>query len=337
MASSVHSGVHATPAGDTPAAQHPAEGRPGAQAGLVPPNSFALTMALAALSVAWHQAADALGAPQAIATGLWAGAAAGWSLLVAGLLLDMVLGRFSGRLASVDQVNFLPTITVTLSLLAVAPPLGAPWLGPLLWWLALPAQALLSGYVLYRWLKRDFTGKPINAGWFVPMIAHTTLVTGAITHGVAEVYWVILAQTGLAWLALLPPVLWRLAQPKAGTPPPPVLMILLAPPCLFVNALLLIGVGVGTVWVLGLVGVVVAVVGFLASRWRALLGHPFDSSHYAFTFPLATFAVTWILLAQATGWLGLAMVAWAALALASVVVIGVIGRALVSLSPVYAK
>lgn len=302
------------------------------------PAWFSIVMGLCGLSLAWHRAAPALGAPAWALAGL-AGAAA---LLVFTALTVASLWRWRRHRAAVlDDLHhpvrhaFFAAVPVSLLLL---PTVGLALLGtdsaatPLLrglWWAGALLQLAVTAWVMGRWLG------PAHAepGALWPGITPVLLIA-VVGNVVAPLAGVALgypgwsaAQLGIGVFFWPVVVTLLLVRRIAHSPLPPRLLpawcILLAPPAVIGLSLLQLGAPLFVVTMLWGVGAFVFL--WLLALVPRLHGQRFGLPWWALSFPLAGFAtLTGRLAERQTDAVLLQWGAWGLLALTTVVIAGLV-------------
>ncbi len=267
---------------------------------------FVPVMGLSGLTLAWWRAAPLLG-PWADAVGQ------GLSVLVA-LVFALVL-LASGlrawqhpkawRADAAHPVRhvFLAAISVSTILVAT---LAARLLGPLplvkgLWMLGASAQAMLTLWVLSRWLRPGAQGAAlwpgVTPGLLIPVVGNVLAPLGAVPLGLP--LWGA-AQLGLGvvlWPLVLA-LLWvRIGV--AGLWPErmrPSVFVLIAPPAVTGVAILPLGAPLELSAVLWGVALFFTVLALLSLR--RCLALPFGMPMWSLSFPLASFAALTLRLAE---------------------------------------
>lgn len=281
------------------------------------PGYFSVVMGLSGLTLAWHNAAGVLGD---MADGI---------ALVLGMLSAIVFGvllvaswlrwqRYPAVLAedlkhpvrhafiAALPVSVLLLATVGVALGGAAEPLGPVWNA--LWWAGSLGQLWATVWVLGRWLAPAAAAQPGAGGaaalWptitpvlLIPVVGNVVVPLAGLPLG--HEWWSSL-QFGIG--AFLWPVVIALILVRriAHSPLPdrilPAWFITIAPPAV-------IGV-VLTQWqaplpvVLGLWGVALFFLVWVAQLVRRIATQPFGIAFWAFSFPLAAFTVLTLRVAQ---------------------------------------
>lgn len=281
------------------------------------PGYFSVVMGLSGLALAWHRASGALG-DMAEGIALVAGALA--LLVFLALLVASVLRwqRYPAALAE-DLKHpvrhaFVAAFPVSLLLLAavgvqlggVAGPLTSMW--AVMWWAGAAGQLWATVWVLGRWLAPAATASATGASlWpsvtpvlLIPVVGNVVVplagwplghqVWSAAQFGIGALLWPVV-------LALI--VARRIAHGPLSDRILPAWFITIAPPAV-------IGVVAAQMQapqpvVLGLWGVGLFFLLWVAPMVRRIAGQPFGVPFWAFSFPLAAFTVLTFRAAELTG------------------------------------
>jgi len=304
------------------------------------PGWFALVMGLCGLSLAWHRAQGALG-DMATGIALVMGALAALVFLVLLVASFLRVSRYPAAVAEdlrhPVRHAFVAAFPVSLLLLAtVGVALGgaegpvAPILNAL-WWLGSLGQLWATLWVLGRWLSPAAAAQPGAAGsaglWpsvtpvlLIPVVGNVVAPLAGLPLGHAG--WSA-AQFGIG--AFLWPVVLALilARRIAHSPLPerilPSWFITIAPPAVIGVVLTQMQAPLPVVqalWGLGLFFLV-----WVAPMVRRIAGQPFSVAFWAFSFPLAAFAVLTLRLAELTQSGGLQTLGVLMLAITSIAIL----------------
>jgi tellurite resistance protein len=226
-------------------------------------------------------------------------------------------------------LGFCGTLPVGMSLVAggVAPYL--PALGSVIWWASAVLMLAFQMWALYRWLSGGIELAQVNAGWLVVLVGGIVLPAPGIGLGHLEGSRFVFG-VAAAGAAMLVPLLFYRAM--VGPPLPealrPTWFILLVPPSLiYANGLALYD-GSWFLENLFYFGLALAVALLLYARkfWRWPVGAPW----WAFTFPLDALAYAAARYAQEHPSPLWKAVAAATLVLATLFVVAVLARTLIS-------
>lgn len=295
---------------------------------------FSTVMGMAGLAIAWLKAHAVLGMPVEIGEGLRTTASGLFVLL---LLFYGLKALRHPQAVSLDmrhpiRINFFPTVSISLLLLAIA------WLPAQLEvarWLWLIGTALhfsLTLAIFSSWIHHThYDIKHANPAWFIPVVGNIIVPVAGIHLASVELSWFFFSIGLVFWIVLLTIVLNRLffhePLPARLTP---TLFILLAPP------------SVGFIAYTGLVDGVDAfgrilyytalfLAFLLASNAVRFLQTPFFISAWAYSFPLAALTIATLVMSarlpdpafplMGMGFLALLTLAVAALAVRTLIAV----------------
>lgn len=265
---------------------------------------FSTVMGLAGLALAWSKAEQLVGAPAMPAAALRWLASGVYALLVALYLTKLVRhpDAVAAERAHPVRLNFFPTISIGLVLLAMVWVHDAP--GPAAWlWRA--GAALHLGFTLLAmssWIHHThYEIRHVNPAWFIPVVGNILVPVAGVRFAPAELGWFFFSIGLVFWLVLMTIVLHRLffhePLPARLTP---TLFILLAPPSVgFLSYLALTGSLDAFARVLYYTALFLALL--LAANAARFLRTPFSISAWAYSFPLAALTVATFTMAERTG------------------------------------
>ncbi len=297
-----------------------------------PVTFFAVVMGLAGVSLAWSRSAAVLGVPEAVGQTLF------WVALVvyAAVLVAYVSKAVwypeavRAEFAHPVRLAFVPTITISLLLLAAAAHGTASGLAGPLWWIGAIGQLVLTLYVLSAWIGRPVFGlQHVTPAWFIPVVGMVAVPLAGVEHASVEISWFFFSAGVVFWFALLPMVLTRLFVHDQPVPPRlvPTLAVLIAPPAVAMLAYLrLVPDGfAGSVprflyYTALFFGLLFAA---QADRLRRL---PFFLSWWAYSFPLAALSASTTVMAGAIGGTFFTAAAWVLLVAVSTLVLVLAAR-----------
>jgi tellurite resistance protein len=281
------------------------------------PGWFSVVMGLSGLTLAWVRAVPYAGdGAQAVAWVLAMGAALVMALLLALSLLRALRHpqALPEDLQHPVRHVFVATVPVSLILLGtVAHALsGSSTLAISIWMIGSASQALVTVWVLSRWLAAGDSGKPSTSFWtgitpalLIAVVGNVVVPLAGVRMGFPE--WAA-AQFGVGlffWLVVLTLIFVRLGQ--HGMWPErllPATFITVAPPSVIGLAVLQLGAPVLVSWMAW--GVAVFFLFWSASMLRRLRSTSFSVTFWALSFPLASLtALTLRLSENAAGWFGL--------------------------------
>ncbi len=282
----------------------PAESAPLSDAALrlrnFPVSFFAAVMGLGGLTLAWQRA----GFP---VTGrvLWVVSAAVCVLLAALYAAKAV--RFPqavrAEFTHPVKINFFPTVTIGLLLLAIGGRDWAPDASNVLWIAGAIAHLGLTVTVMSYWINhRELQTQHLNPAWFIPVVGNIIVPIAAVPHGAWEVAWLFFAVGLVFWLVLLTLVFYRLIfHPPLPDKLVPTLAILVAPPAAGFLAYVALNGGRLDGFARVLYGAGLFLLLLLAAQLGRLARLKFYLSWWAYSFPLAALTLATLRMTQLTG------------------------------------
>ena len=201
----------------------------------IPVPLFASVMGLGGLALAWRRAAVVWELPT-------------WPfhvlLGVAGVVFILVAAAYLGKLVRhPDAVRadlthpirmaFVPTITISLLILATGLTDLAPDLARVLWWIGAVGHLVATLYVISAWFgRRDITRDTMTPAWLIPIVGNVVTPLAAPAVGNLELAWFSFGVGAIFWLGLWPMLLNRVLVHDNPLPAKltPTIAIFLAPP-----------------------------------------------------------------------------------------------------------
>ncbi len=297
----------------------------------IPVPLFASVMGLGGLALAWRRAAVVWELPT-------------WPfhvlLGVAGVVFVLVAAAYLGKLVRhPDAVRadlthpirmaFVPTITISLLILATGLTDLAPDLARVLWWIGAVGHLVATLYVISAWFgRRDITRDTMTPAWLIPIVGNVVTPLAAPAVGNLELAWFSFGVGVIFWLGLWPMLLNRVLVHDNPLPAKltPTIAIFLAPPSVValswqsLTGSLADPVGI----VLHATAVFFALL--LLTQVPRLMRLPFSLPILAYTFPVATVATVTVAMAGATGSGFHTALGIIALVAATGIVLGAVGR-----------
>lgn len=266
---------------------------------------FAMVMGLAGLTIAWekiqHLNAWMVGITSSIFIVL--------ALLYAGKFFyfrQSVLNELKHPV----KLNFFPTLSVSLLLLATAfLPLNVT-ISSWLWMTGTALHLVLMLYVVNVWMHHEhFQVQHLNPTWFIPAVGNVLVPVAGVTHGYSELSWFFFSIGMLFWLVLLTIIFYRvLFHNPMEEKLMPTLFILIAPPAVgFIAYTRLVGELDGFGRILFYAGLFFTLL--LFTQLRRFLKLEFFLSWWAYSFPMAAISIASMVMFELTGaeayrWLG---------------------------------
>jgi len=306
-----------------PASSPTAHAAPASRLEHFPVALFSTVMGLAGLALAWSRAHHLVGAPAEVAIVLRVLASAVYLFLLAVYATKFV--RHPAAVAAERghpvRLNFFPTISIGLVLLAMCWAEYAPALAAWLWGAGAALHLAFTLTAMSSWIHHThYDIKHANPAWFIPVVGNILVPVAGVHFAPAEVSWFFFSIGLVFWLVLMTIVLYRLffhePLPARLTP---TLFILLAPPSVgFLAYLSLTGSLDAFARVLYYTALFLALL--LAANAAHFFRVPFFISAWAYSFPLAAMTIASFVMGERTGLAGFTWLAEGLLAVLSMVV-----------------
>jgi len=199
-----------------------------------PISFFAMVMGLAGLAISWEKAQSSLALPLQLHLVLTQ-----FTGLVFVILLGFYLVKLVRHRAAVQRelqhpiiLNFFPTVSISLILLAIATLNLVPALSHLLWIGGTALHLALSLYVMNVWIHHEgFEIHHMNPAWFIPVVGNVLVPIAGVKLGYVEISWFSFSIGMLFWLVLLTIIFNRvLFHHPLPEKLMPTFFILIAPP-----------------------------------------------------------------------------------------------------------
>ena len=297
---------------------------------------FASVMGMSGLTLGWLKAGN-MGWP--IASNIGLVAATVTSCLMAFLLLMYALKAANHWTAVRDEarhpikLNFFAAIPIGLILVAtfwssIDPAIAAP-----IWWVGISAMLVATLFTMNSWIHHShYQVGHLNPAWFIPVVGNILVPIAGMRLGQFEISWFFFSVGLVFWIILTALVMNRLIFHDALIDRMrPTLFILLAPPAVgFVSYLSLNGMALDNMArILYFTALFLAMLlGINAVKFLKL---PFFISGWAYSFPIAAMTVASFEMGQLSNLFGYVALAWALLALLTVVVLYLVYKTLKAL------
>ena len=265
---------------------------------------FAMVMGLAGLTIGWEKAAAMLGRDFPFVPWL-----IGITTLVFATLALLYLGKLVLHPAAVRaevrhpvRINFMPTMAISLLLLAIVYLHPAPEASRWLWISGATLQLGFTLFVVNSWMHHEhFQVQHMNPAWFIPAVGNVLVPVAGVPLGYELVSWFFFSIGILLWPVLLTIIFYRvLFHHPLPERLMPTLFILVAPPAVGFIAYVRLTGGVD-VFAQILYFSAVFFTLLLATQVTRFLRLRFFLSWWAYSFPLAAIAIASMLMAEQTG------------------------------------
>jgi len=294
-----------------------------------PISFFAVVMGLAGLTIAWEKAQVSFGLGQDFAMPLLILTAGVFAVLLTLYLVKIIRFRtaVAAELGHPIHLNFFPTISISLILLAIASLPHWPGAAGVLWVLGTSLHLLLTLYVMGVWMHHEhFEIHHLNPAWFIPVVGNVLVPIAGVQLGFVELSWFFFSVGILFWLILFVIIMYRtLFHSPVAERLMPTFFILIAPPAVGFLAYVQLSGGVDAfARILFYSGLFLTLL--LATQAKRFLRLPFYLSWWAYSFPLAAMTLATLAMYQHTGVPAFAVIGWVLLTLVSLVVIYLLAR-----------
>ncbi len=270
----------------------------------MPISLFAMVMGMGGLTIAWENAGEIFPLGMLVAHILLA-----LSTLLFIVLLALYLYKaMRYREALLEEwgnpvkMSFVPAISISLLLLAVAFLPISPSLGLWLWVPGSILHLIIALLIINAWLHQtNFEIHHMNPAWFIPAVGNVVVPLAGVPLGYPEISWFFFSIGMGLWLVLMVIVFNRIIF-HAPLPEKllPTLFILIAPPAVgFLSYVKLVGVIDPGAQVLYNFALFLTLL--LFSQLPRFLRLPFALSWWAYTFPLAAMSVASMVMSSKSG------------------------------------
>lgn len=194
------------------------------------------------------------------------------------------------------MLSFFPAFSVSLVLISIALLPFSAQASRAVWVCGMSAHLGLTLLVVSRWVNHTFDVRHSNPSWFIPVVGNILVPIAGVAHGFREISWFFFSVGLLFWVVLLTIIFHRMVfHPPLTERVAPTLFILIAPPSVgFISYLKLTGVLDGPGRVLFYAALFFAAL--VLSLYRTFVGIPFFLSWWAYSFPIAAFAIASMLM-----------------------------------------
>ncbi len=290
---------------------------------------FGMVMGIGGLSNAWGAAHHVLGAPLWISQVLLVLAVLIFGALVLAHLakLGFCFAEVAEEFAHPVRSSFFPAVSVSMVVLSVGVRAYALPVAHVLWWAGAVMHFVLAVTLIRRWILHAQDESVLTPAWFIPVVGNILVPVGGVPLGYVEISWFFFSVGLVFWLAFFTIVLHRvLFVPVMSQRSMPTLFILLAPPSIGLSAYLAFTGGqAGALGdILYCLALFIAIL--LATLWRHVAHGPFFMSWWAMTFPADGWAGASIGFFRARPSIYTQGIAYAALAVASGIVLWIAVR-----------
>lgn len=294
-----------------------------------PISFFSMVMGLAGLTIAWEKVQHLLGTDLHINSwmiGITASIFVALAVTYAGKIL-LFRDAVAAELKHPVKLNFFPTISISLLLLAIAfMPIDLAISRPL-WMLGVVLHLAFTLYVVTIWMHHEhFKIAHINPAWFIPAVGNVLVPVAGVSLGYMDVSWFFFSVGLMFWIILMTIIFNRiLFHHPIDQKLLPTLFILIAPPAVgFIAYMRLTGELDAFARILYYSGLFLTLLLFTQVPRFARLG--FFLSWWAYSFPLAAISIASMVMFDHTDVLGYQLIGSGLLLILSAVVIMLLVR-----------
>jgi tellurite resistance protein len=296
---------------------------------LFPVSFFAVVMGLAGLAIAWAKTEEIFALTLHPSHYLLGFAATVFAVLAVTYAAKIV--RHSKavikELGHPVKLNFFPTISISLILLAIGTLHDAPSVSQGLWITGAIAHLGFTFYVMGVWINQTtFEIQHLNPAWFIPVVGNILIPIVGVEHASAEISWFFFSIGLVFWILLFTVIFYRVIF---HNPIPerlvPTFVILVAPPAVGFIAYVRLNEGLDHfARILFYCALFLTVL--LVTQLGKFTRLQFFLSWWAYSFPLAAMTIaTWLMYGQ-TGATEFKFLALLLLAVLSLIVLGLTVR-----------
>ena len=320
-------------------AQTPAAAAPATRAlEYLPVGLFGSVMGLSGLSNAWALAHVEFGFPEAISKWIGLIAAAAFVVLACSYLAKWVSAPDAVRAEFVHPIasSLFATILVSLLLLPIIVAPVSLMLGRLLWGIGAAGILAFAWLMVSRWLSDQQQVAHSSPAWLLPVVGVLNLPIAMPALGLEHLHGLMVLGLAIGLFFAVPlftMIVSRLVFEPALPPAlQPTLMILMAPFAVGTSTYIAT-TGQVDLFAESLYWLTLFMLAVLAGRLRYLARCcPFKMSWWAVSFPLAAAAIAALRIAGAEPGVVSSAIALALLALATVVILGLLARTVLGIA-----
>jgi tellurite resistance protein len=288
-----------------------------------------VVMGLAGIAIAWRKAETVYGMQVRISDAALVLAGVSFILLLTLYLNKLLRYREAvmRELAHPIQLNFFPTISISLILLAIATMHQWPGVAGVLWVLGSVLHLLLTLYVMGVWIHHEqFEIHHINPAWFIPVVGNVLVPIAGVPFTFVEISWFFFSIGILFWLVLFAIIIYRvLFHHPLPERLMPTFFILIAPPAAGFLAYVQLAGGIDAfARILYYSGLFLTLL--LVTQIGRFVRIEFYLSWWAYSFPLAAITIATLVMYEQTGLVAFAAIGWVLLTFVTLVVVYLLYR-----------
>jgi tellurite resistance protein len=270
----------------------------------MPISFFAIVMGMTGLTIAWEKAQHVF--ERDLGINAWMVGLSATVFVIIGLFYatKLALHRKAvlAELRHPVKLNFFPTISISLLLLAIAFLAINPAVSRPLWIAGTSLHLLFTLYVVSVWMHHEhFEVHHMNPAWFIPAVGNVLVPVAGVPLGYSDISWFFFSTGMVFWGMLMTIVFYRiLFHNPIDDRLMPTLFILIAPPAVgFIAYTRLLGDIDTIARLLYFSGLFLTLLLFTQVARFAKL--EFFLSWWAYSFPLAAICIASLVFFEMTG------------------------------------
>ncbi len=278
----------------------------------MPISFFAVVMGLAGLTIAWEKAQHLAGVDLHLDIPL-AGITLAVFVVLSGLFAAKWVRHRPAVMAELHhpiKLNFFPTISISLLLLAIVFLPLAREASHVVWFVGMGMHLLFTLYVVNIWMHHErFEVHHMNPAWFIPAVGNVLVPVAGVPLGHVDISWFFFSIGMLFWVLLMTIIFYRmLFHHPIDEKLMPTLFILIAPPAVgFIAYMRLVGELDAFARILYFSALFLTLL--LLTQTPRFFKLRFFLSWWAYSFPLAAISIASLLMfektaASAYAWIG---------------------------------
>ena len=264
----------------------------------MPISFFSIVMGLTGLTIAWEKAQHVF--ERDLGINPWTVGFSSTIFVVIGLFYaaKLIFHRQAviAELRHPVKLNFFPTISISLLLLAIAFLAIDPAISRPLWMAGTALHLVFTLYVVSVWMHHEhFEVHHMNPAWFIPAVGNVLIPVAGVPLGYSDISWFFFSTGMVFWGMLMTIAFYRIMfHNPIDDRLMPTLFILIAPPAVGFIAYTRLIADIDTIArLLYFSGLFLTLLLFTQVRHFAKLG--FFLSWWAYSFPLAAICIASLL------------------------------------------
>ncbi len=269
-----------------------------------PISFFAMVMGLSGLTIAWERSQQVFELATSPAMPLLALTTLVFCVLVIGYGVKFIKYRpqVMAEVRHPVKLNFFPTISISLLLLAIAFLPANENVSEYLWMGGTALHLLFTLYVITVWMQHDhFEIHHMNPAWFIPAVGNVLVPVAGMHFGYSDISWFFFSVGMMFWIILMTIIFNRVLF---HNPIPdrllPTMFILIAPPAVgFIAYMKLNGELDAFARILYFSGLFLTLL--LLTQAKRFARLQFFLSWWAYSFPIAAITIATLLMHEVSG------------------------------------